>query len=82
MTLTIVPEILIPQLYLHFPSCVGKWSRVKYLLYLFHMYWVYIVLYWVTVHCQIKVQWTKKINMHAYEMSYKCQLYLTHTVAT
>jgi hypothetical protein len=28
------------------------------------------------------VQWYKKNQMHAYETSYKCQLYLTHTVAT
>jgi hypothetical protein len=31
---------------------------------------------------QIKQQWYKKNQMHACEMSYKCQLYPTHTVAT
>jgi hypothetical protein len=40
----------------------------------------------LTVHSRaikivINVQWHKKNQMHAYEMSYKCQLHPTHTVA-
>jgi hypothetical protein len=40
----------------------------------------------LTVHSRaikilINVQWYKKNQMHAYEMSYKRQLYPTHTVA-
>jgi hypothetical protein len=31
---------------------------------------------------QLNAQWYKKNQMHAYEMSLKCQLYPTHTVAT
>jgi hypothetical protein len=30
----------------------------------------------------VKSMVEKKNQMHAYEMSYKCQLYPTHTVAT
>jgi hypothetical protein len=56
---------------------------------------IYVVTVWVELtflcqlvqsrnfeNCQINVQWYKKNQMHAYEMSYKCQLYSIHTVAT